>query len=79
MNARRIEPGQTERSAEIEHWRRQQLLAAGFGSDLAAELAGSRLIDLHALLHLVDQGCPPKFAARILAPLDPTVAPDCSA
>jgi hypothetical protein len=76
MSARRIEPGQTERCAEIEGWRRQQLLAAGFGPDLAGELAGSRLFDLHALLHLVDQGCPPKLAARILAPLDRTAAPD---
>jgi hypothetical protein len=26
--------------------------------------------DLHALLELVDRGCPPALAARILAPLD---------
>jgi hypothetical protein len=79
MNARRIEPGQADPCAEIEHWRRQQLLAAGFGPDLAAELAANRGIDLHALLHLVDQGCPPKLAARILAPLDPLAAQGCSA
>jgi hypothetical protein len=27
-------------------------------------------MDLHALLGLVDRGCPPDLAARILAPLD---------
>jgi hypothetical protein len=27
-------------------------------------------VDLHALLDLVDKGCPPQLAARILAPLD---------
>ena len=75
MSARRIEPDPAERGTEIEHWRRQQLLAAGFGSELAGELARSRAIDLHALLRLVDQGCPPELAARILAPLDQTVAP----
>ena len=79
MSARRTEPGQAGRCSEIEHWRRQQLLAAGFAPDLAAELAGSRAIDLHALLHLVDQGCPPTLAARILAPLDPSAAEDGSA
>jgi hypothetical protein len=74
-----MEPGRGERCAEIERWRRQQLLAAGFGPDLAAELARSRVIDLHALLHLVDQGCPPELAARILAPLDRTEDQACSA
>jgi hypothetical protein len=78
MSARRTEPCRGER-AEIEDWRRQQLLVAGFDADLAAELAGSRTTDLHALLRLVDQGCPPKLAARILAPLDPSAAEECSA
>jgi hypothetical protein len=27
-------------------------------------------IDLHELLELVDAGCPPELAARILSPLD---------
>ena len=51
-------------------WRGERLLAAGFAPDLAAELAPGRAIDLHALLGLVDHGCPPELAARILAPLD---------
>jgi hypothetical protein len=55
---------------EIVQWRRHQLVAAGFAPHLAAELAESRDIDLHAALQLVDQGCPPEFAVRILAPLD---------
>ncbi|WP_344257069.1 hypothetical protein [Terrabacter carboxydivorans] len=29
-------------------------------------------VDLHALLELVDAGCPPELAARILSPLDET-------
>lgn len=51
-------------------WRRGRLLAAGFDPDLAARLAGDCGIDLHALLELIDRGCPPALAARILAPLD---------
>ena len=50
-------------------WRRRRLAAAGFESDLAAELAVEPAVDLHELLVLVDRGCPPALAARILAPL----------
>ncbi len=51
-------------------WRRRRLVAAGFASPLAAEIAAESAIDLHELLLLLDQGCPPTLAARILAPLD---------
>jgi hypothetical protein len=57
-------------SAEIVDWRCLQLVAAGFAPGSAAELARSRETDLHALLELIDRGCPPDLAARILAPLD---------
>jgi hypothetical protein len=40
--------------------------------DLAQRLARSDGTDLHRLLELVDRGCPPELAARILAPLDET-------
>ena len=56
-------------------WRRGRLLAAGFAPDLAARLAGDCRIDLHAVLELVDRGCPPAVAARILAPLDEDFRP----
>jgi hypothetical protein len=51
-------------------WRTRQLLSAGFPTDLAGRLARTDRIDLHRLLSLVDRGCPPHLAARILAPLD---------
>ena len=53
----------------LDEWRRRRLAAAGFESDLAAELAAEPAIDLHELLVLIDCGCPPVLAARILAPL----------
>jgi hypothetical protein len=28
------------------------------------------MVDLHDLLNLIDRGCPPPLAARILTPLD---------
>lgn len=54
----------------LARWRRERLLRAGFDADLAAEIAGDYAIDLHALIELVERGCPPGLAARILAPLD---------
>jgi hypothetical protein len=57
-------------SASIVEWRRDRLLAAGFAPDVAAALARDRGVDLHAVLALIDRGCPPELAARILAPLD---------
>ena len=56
--------------ADVVDWRRACLRRAGFDSALAAELAGDCAFDLHALLALVDRGCRPDLAARILAPLD---------
>jgi hypothetical protein len=50
-------------------WRAQRLRGAGFTRELADELAHERRIDIHGLLELVDRGCPPQLAARILAPL----------
>jgi hypothetical protein len=58
------------RDAALGAWRRRRLAAAGFEPRLAAQLAAEPAIDLHELLVLVDSGCPPPLAARILAPLE---------
>jgi hypothetical protein len=50
-------------------WRARRLQAAGFDHGLAMRLASDNRIDLHALLELIDRGCPPELAARIMAPL----------
>jgi hypothetical protein len=59
-----------ERDPRLRSWRRHQLLAAGFPLPMAATLDGDRRFDLHALIELVERGCPPDLAVRILAPLD---------
>jgi hypothetical protein len=51
-------------------WRRRRLCRAGFDAALADAVARDCSMDLHAVLELVDRGCPPHLAARILAPLD---------
>ena len=65
-------PSDLSRPAPRAHddWRRRRLVAAGFEARLAAQLAEDALVDLHELLVLLDRGCPPALAARILAPLD---------
>jgi hypothetical protein len=51
-------------------WRRDRLAAAGFPLPLAANIATDAGYDLHAVIELVERGCPPELAVRILAPLD---------
>lgn len=51
-------------------WRRDQLLHAGFSARLAASVAADPAYDLHALIELVERGCEPSLAVRILAPLE---------
>lgn len=53
-------------------WRRCRLLEAGFDEVLARRVAGDPAMDIHALLDLVDRGCPPELAVRILSPAEPT-------
>jgi hypothetical protein len=60
-----VEPG-----GNLAAWREQRLLRAGVEADLAAELAADCALDLHAMIELIERGCPPALAARILAPLD---------
>jgi hypothetical protein len=55
---------------ELSAWRQAQLVSAGFPSPLAGQLAEARRYDLHALIELVERGCAPELATRILAPLE---------
>ena len=54
----------------VGQWRRRRLIAAGFDAGLADALVDDGAVDLHELLVLLDHGCPPALAARILAPID---------
>lgn len=51
---------------KVLEWRRERLLAVGFDELLAEQLAEDSATDLHEVLNLVDRGCPPELAARIL-------------
>lgn len=61
--------------AEVNRWRREQLVLSGFPLPLAARIAREPGYDLHRLIQLVERGCPPEFAVRILAPLGKPLGP----
>ena len=55
---------------EVVRWRCEQLVESGFVLALAASVAKNPHYDLHALIELVERGCQPELAVRILAPLE---------
>jgi hypothetical protein len=55
---------------EVVSWRRDVLVHAGFSLPVAADLARDPRYDLHALIELVERGCSPELAVRILAPIE---------
>lgn len=65
----------SRRPVDVQTWRRCRLLEAGFLPALATDVAADPRFDLHALLELVDRGCPPALAVRIMAPLPREMAP----
>jgi hypothetical protein len=60
-----------ERSAhDVVRWRREQLVASGFSLPLATRVAQDSRFDLHAVIELLERGCVPELAVRILAPVE---------
>ena len=55
---------------EVVRWRCEQLVESGFAPALAASVARNAQYDLHALIELVERGCRPELAVRILAPVE---------
>ena len=53
---------------EVVRWRCDQLVESGFADPLAARVAENVHYDLNALIELVERGCQPELAVRILAP-----------
>ena len=60
---------------DVAGWRERRLEAAGFDEPTAVMLAGDCGFDLHGLINLVEAGCPPELAVRIMAPLDMKARP----
>lgn len=65
---RRLDQGGMGRLAARDvAWRQTLLRSAGLPEELSRALAASREHDLHGLLGLLQQGCPPATALRITA------------
>ena len=63
-----------DETQEVVSWRRDQLVHAGFALTVAVRVAHDPRYDLHALIELVERGCSPELAVRILAPLEDSEA-----
>jgi len=66
----RTETTSATSGTDVVRWRREQLVHTGFPLPLAAEIAEDTRYDVHALIELVERGCRPELAMRILAPLE---------
>lgn len=51
---------------QIELWRTEELERAGYGHRAAERLAACHDVDLHQAVRLLERGCPPELALRIL-------------
>ena len=65
LGTRRVDARQ-----RLVQWRREYLAGVGVDPGLAASVAADLRWDLHALMQLLERGCPPDLAVRILGPLD---------
>lgn len=63
-------PPKRRRGLEVVNWRQLELEQFGFPRSLAARVARDERYDLHQLIELVQQGCAPALAVRILSPLE---------
>lgn len=53
-------------SERVERWRTDELLRVGYDFETATVMAAEPTVDLHTALDLIERGCPPDVAARIL-------------
>jgi hypothetical protein len=61
-----LERGYCDTANAVDAWRLEQLLHAGYPIAIAEQLAARHDVDLHQAVGLVDRGCVPELAGRIL-------------
>jgi hypothetical protein len=66
MPAADVQIQETTERERIEQWRAYALERAGYDARDAAELAARTDVDLHLAVELLENGCPPETALRIL-------------
>lgn len=60
------EIGEETETERVERWRADELVRAGYDAEPAAELARRHDVDLHHAAGLLEQGCTPELALKIL-------------
>lgn len=68
MATRTVTPardGEPDEVRRVLQWRISRLVSAGYDEESAIRLAHSPA-DLHTAVNLLEQGCPPELAVRIL-------------
>jgi len=63
-------PPSSQDAQAVVNWRRLELIHCGFPRSLAARVARDEQYDLHQLIELVEQGCSPDLAVRVLSPVE---------
>jgi cephalosporin-C deacetylase-like acetyl esterase len=66
MSAAEVEVYEDTENERILRWRARELERAGYGDLEIAELAARVDVDLHLAVSLLERGCPPDTALRIL-------------
>lgn len=66
MSAAELDLHVETESERIERWRAEELERAGYSPEDAAGLAACADVDLHLAVGLLERGCPPDTAVRIL-------------
>ena len=65
MSATELHIVETE-AEKVERWRAEALEKVGYDLVSALQLAARPDVDLHRAVNLVESGCPPELALRIL-------------
>jgi hypothetical protein len=66
MSAAEVEVQVETEHERIERWRAEELERAGYDAWSAAQLAASHEVDLHLAVELLERGCAPGLAVKIL-------------
>jgi len=51
---------------QVEHWRAQELMRAGYPVEAAEQIAARHDVDLHHAVGLLERGCSAELAVQIL-------------
>jgi len=55
-----------DQATEVERYRIEMLILAGYPTNIATKLALTYDVDLHVAVDMIEQGCTPELAKQIL-------------